>query len=190
MNFKITLFLLLSCLMYNTAQAQTIFGAITVFTENEQDSILPHVNIELYTKETLFVSQMKSDSVGMIMFKNVPEGIYSLKADIENYKSFLLEGVIVGAGMISFVTINMQTIEAFELKKRKDMNCMYDMRNSKPKCPICNSKKEVIPYVYGLPAERLVKNEDQELYVLGGCIVRQCRPLWYCKRDKSDVEKR
>ena len=51
-------------------------------------------------------------------------------------------------------------------------------------CPICNSNKDVVPIEYGLPTPQTRKKADKEVIVLGGCIVGDCSPKHYCKKDK------
>lgn len=45
-------------------------------------------------------------------------------------------------------------------------------------CPVCGSDKSLEPIVYGLPA-----GEMKDVH-LGGCIVTEESPLWYCTKDK------
>ncbi len=59
----------------------------------------------------------------------------------------------------------------------------------KPSCPNCQSKKHVVPVVYGLPTKEEMEGEgttDTKLtggsrrILLGGCIVTEDSPKWHC----------
>jgi hypothetical protein len=58
------------------------------------------------------------------------------------------------------------------------------MAEEKINCPICNKSDQVIPVIYGLPTEKLFKLAKEGVYALGGCVLRESNPTWYCKRDK------
>jgi|SRR5687768_16402260 len=44
----------------------------------------------------------------------------------------------------------------------------------------------LIPIVYGLPRKRSIKKSDKGQIKLGGCIVTDCDPAWYCKTDQIE----
>jgi hypothetical protein len=50
-------------------------------------------------------------------------------------------------------------------------------------CPKCKSNKDVIKIIYGMPNKKLMKQADKGLVRLGGCVVNDCFPKYYCKRD-------
>jgi hypothetical protein len=52
-------------------------------------------------------------------------------------------------------------------------------------CQIGNHTDSVIPIVYGLPREKLMKKADKGKVKLGGCLVTECDPKWYCKKHKK-----
>jgi len=54
----------------------------------------------------------------------------------------------------------------------------------KKKCPDCNKTDQVVPILYGYPSESMgIKTQKGEA-VLGGCIIEDDSPNWYCKRDE------
>lgn len=53
-------------------------------------------------------------------------------------------------------------------------------------CSKCNKSDKVIPILYGEPTPEAAEEEKQGLLVLGGCIVNESFPDWYCKRDKLE----
>jgi hypothetical protein len=50
-------------------------------------------------------------------------------------------------------------------------------------CPE-NHTNKLIPIVYGLPGEKLIRKAKKGKVMLGGCIVTDCDPKWYCKVHK------
>lgn len=61
-------------------------------------------------------------------------------------------------------------------------NCKYDVSKKDKTCPICKKQNRVIPIQYGLTV--LFGNENK--FWPGGCIIFDCQPNWYCKRDKIE----
>jgi len=50
-----------------------------------------------------------------------------------------------------------------------------------PSCPKCKSTKKVVPILYGLPPPHLEVMAWKGWVVLGGCIIHENNPNWYCK---------
>ena len=68
------------------------------------------------------------------------------------------------------------------------LTCKYDKSKNNKTCPICKRQDRVIPIVYGLLAYIQKKgevNKEPEIKE-GGCIISNCDPNWYCKRDQID----
>ena len=53
------------------------------------------------------------------------------------------------------------------------------MKNNKYICPICK-KKSVVKIVYGYPGQELLDAALKKEVVLGGCIVEEANPEFYC----------
>lgn len=49
----------------------------------------------------------------------------------------------------------------------------------KPECPKCGSKS-VIPIEYGYPTNELIEASKRNEALIGGCIVDDDYPSWYC----------
>ncbi len=63
--------------------------------------------------------------------------------------------------------------------------CDLNVRSRNAVCPACSSEN-VAKILYGLPrnsrgVRRVLKTK---LFVVGGCVVRQGRPLWHCNECK------
>ena len=48
-------------------------------------------------------------------------------------------------------------------------------------CPKCSNVKDVIPIEYGYPGEGMMEEEKTGKIRLGGCIIMDDNPEWYCK---------
>ena len=59
-------------------------------------------------------------------------------------------------------------------------------KETNPLCPICNLNKDVIPIIYGLPDNELFKEGENGKVKLGGCIITDNDPQWYCKKCEKD----
>lgn len=67
--------------------------------------------------------------------------------------------------------------------------CDFNKSAKKPKCHLCKTKKHVIPYLYGRPTAELNEKSEKGLVKLGGCVITECSPRWYCKKHQTDVLK-
>ena len=49
-----------------------------------------------------------------------------------------------------------------------------------PSCPKCSTAKDVVPIEYGYPGEDLWEHEQSGKVRLGGCMVMDGDPEWFC----------
>jgi hypothetical protein len=56
---------------------------------------------------------------------------------------------------------------------------------SKRFCPKGHSN-DLIPIVYGLPGKKHMRQSEKGKVRLGGCLVTECDPKWYCKDHKIE----
>jgi hypothetical protein len=59
----------------------------------------------------------------------------------------------------------------------------YQQFEEKNTCPVCLKTKSVIPVIYGMPTRKMFRNTKSGKYRLGGCIITQDNPKYYCKAD-------
>ena len=59
------------------------------------------------------------------------------------------------------------------------------MKKNKPKCPKCSSKDSVVPIKYGFPGTGMQKEYGEEKIELGGCVIEEDAPDWYCKECEN-----
>lgn len=81
--------------------------------------------------------------------------------------------------------------------------CPYE-KTKNNRCPVCKKKDRVIPIIYGLIGEITYSNENPNIietngikiisdspiikkkrYKIGGCIISDCQPSWFCERDEK-----
>jgi hypothetical protein len=54
------------------------------------------------------------------------------------------------------------------------------------RCPKCKANKNVIDIVYGYPTEKLLQLANKGKVILGGCVIDDCAPYHYCKKDNLE----
>lgn len=80
-------------------------------------------------------------------------------------------------------SVFVQNGQLLELNIMLDGTCLYDYpADSTPICPE-NHTDNIIPIVYGLVA-RTNGSKNKEIH-LGGCIVSDCDPKYYCKAHQK-----
>lgn len=50
-------------------------------------------------------------------------------------------------------------------------------------CPVCGKTDMVIPIAYGFPGPSMMEDSKKGELKLGGCLITDSDPEWYCKRD-------
>lgn len=191
MNLVAKIIFLISCLTYFNVVAQSEVGSIQINSEDLCRSKVQYVDIELYSNDSLLVSFGKTDSTGFLKINEVQKGIYYLIAIKEGYTSFQINNLMVDVGNITFLTIELQTLQQSEItnNSKDSYYCSFYMGVSKPKCPICGTKKNIIPYVHQEPNPDLLKKNEKGLIILVNCRKKGCSPSWHCKKHKIDIEK-
>ncbi len=53
-------------------------------------------------------------------------------------------------------------------------------------CPKCNQNKDVTKIFYGMPTEKYLKLGEEGKIRLGGCMINECSPKYYCKKDNLE----
>ena len=56
------------------------------------------------------------------------------------------------------------------------------IEKTNPQCPIDGHSDQIIPIIYGMPSEKLWIKADKGKVKLGGCLVSDDNPKWYCKK--------
>ncbi|GHN01802.1 hypothetical protein WSM22_32910 [Cytophagales bacterium WSM2-2] len=98
------------------------------------------------------------------------------------YYSFLISGT--GQVAITTDSILIRNGQLLELNITVNGPCLYDHPEDKvPTCPE-NHTDNIIPIVYGLIG-KLKDSKNVEIH-LGGCVVSDCDPKFYCKTHQKE----
>lgn len=57
----------------------------------------------------------------------------------------------------------------------------------KPNCPYHGNKEDVVRIIYGFPMPSLEDRAKRGEVKLGGCVISENDPQWYCKKCKKDI---
>ncbi len=111
-----------------------------------------------------------TNQTGDFEIDNIKPGTYRIKLQLLGYRESYLQTPI---------TISADKIE--------QMNLIYpdSCGKSKKICPRGHTDN-LIPIVYGLPGKKLMTKSEKGKVRLGGCIVTDCDPAWYCKKHEIE----
>ena len=112
-----------------------------------------------------------SDTLGNFDIKNVPVGKYKLKFSVIGNQDYIIQDFEI----FKDSTLNFNT----------NFPCPNGDKVSEKICPH-GHKDNIIPIVYGYPTERTMKKAKKGKIWLGGCVITDCDPKWYCKIHKIE----
>ena len=142
------------------AQNIDVRGHIS-YKEDNSDFI--GVNIYLL-KEGVIKFGSTTDLKGNYEIKNIPTGLYDIRLNFLGFKDKYIPNYI----------INSET-------KILDFEYPNSCKATKKFCPY-GHKDNLIPIVYGLPrSTKLIKKAEKGKIKLGGCVISNCDPKWFCK---------
>tara|TARA_A100000171_G_scaffold50991_1_gene63882 strand:+ start:50 stop:550 length:501 start_codon:yes stop_codon:yes gene_type:complete len=96
---------------------------------------------------------------------------------IDSIESDSVTLIVPGSLRKSTYNISFSNNETKKIELPISYFCQYDKSINNKTCPICYKTNKVIPTTYGLGFS------IKESYNLG-CLVTDCEPNWYCKRDE------
>lgn len=114
-----------------------------------------------------------SDFDGDFYFDKLPIGEYHLKFSFLGFKEKTIK--------------NVQVVENLTFIREVFLTPFCEFENSleKENCPICEKSDKVIPILYGFPSKKQLRKSKRNKILLAGCLVSDCDPYWYCRRDKK-----
>ena len=153
------------------SQREQLIGNI-----KKQDKPLEYQYLTVLLKQDDSTIQAKiPDSNGHFVLKNIAAGIYTL--------------VIKQIGFRDNVSDSIKVIKG----KTNECNIIYPgpckflySKKQKPKC-IGGHSDSIILIVYGDPTKKTLEKSSKGLIYLGGCIVTDCDPHYYCKIHKRQL---
>ncbi len=111
-----------------------------------------------------------TDKEGNFTLENVPAGVHHLRVSISGYRDSVLTIPILDGSVV-------------ELYIEFPPYCKYNRIFMN--CPICGKTDKVVPVIYGYPSKKGIRQSKRGKIALGGCLMTDCDPQWYCKRDKE-----
>jgi len=128
--------------------------------------------VNIYLQNTKIGASTDMD--GNFVLEGVPAGVYNIQISHIEYGDTILKSVQV----LVDSTIRLD----FEFP----LFCKYKQSVNNKTCPVCHKKNQVIPIYYGYPSESLMKLAKENKARLGGCMISNCMPHWYCLRDSLE----
>ena len=111
---------------------------------------------------------------GLYHFGSYKEGVYSLELYDYKSKKLTIDPINIKAGLTTIRSISYPD------------SCRYIYpKNYKPVCPKGHSDS-IVSILYGLPTNRAMDKAKKGLIYLGGCIVSDCDPQYYCNKHKLE----
>ncbi len=155
----VTIFVILNLPTFG--QTGTIDGTVIDKTDSSNLAGLPIVIVGTRTG-------VITNNEGYFKLSNLQPGTYDLAFQFISLGEDTVRNVNVVANEVTTLNLGLP---------------IGDCSGNKPKnCPIDGSTSEVIPIIYGLPGNKLMKKAERGKVRLGGCIVTGCDPQWYCER--------
>jgi hypothetical protein len=124
-----------------------------------------------YSKVLIMNTNIESETnyEGVFIFENVPVGIYDVIIR-SSYPDTILRDIVVAQDEVLQLNITYPSV------------CPYTSQTNT--CPVCKMSDKSSPIIYGKPTMEMIKKSRKGEVQLGGCIISNCSPKWYCSRDK------
>jgi hypothetical protein len=113
-----------------------------------------------------------TDASANFGFKDVREGTYKLTIQQIGFRDLIIDSLQMSGDTTITVNLNFPPPCKF-------IYLSY-LKNRKPKCIIGGHNNNIIPIVYGLPSKKTMTKAAKGLVYLGGCVVSDCDPHYYC----------
>ncbi len=152
------LLILISVTSY--AQSADLKGHV-MFREDKSD--FPGAKLVLL-KDKKVISECETDKNGLFHFLNIAVGTYDLLLRYKDFNEKIIPNIYVASSMNNLDIVYPDPCVA-----------------SEKVCPY-NHTDSIIPMAYGMPGAETMKMAEKGLVHLGGCVVSECSPRWYCKK--------
>ena len=98
---------------FQGALAQTFQGGLRGIVRDANGGLIPGAELSLVNDETGVSRSTFSNVAGEYSFANVQPGVYTLRADLDGFASFVAEGLAIGisAFLVSDITLNVGGVE-------------------------------------------------------------------------------
>ena len=159
-----TIFTIIALLIFSIGFCQV--GELTGEITDSNNIGFPGLTIKLL-KDGNLISETQTDFDGKYSFKNVTNGIYSIRISALGMREEKVENVLLE-------------------DKIKVINLTYPkpcVDKTKKVCPK-GHKSNIIPIVYGLPTKKTIEKAEKKKIKLGGC-AQYCEK-WHCVEHDLD----
>ena len=150
-------------------QNAQISGQITL---SNSKTDYKYLTILLIQKDSIISGGVPNETGYFKLEKKVSNGNYSLKITQLGVRDFLID------------SINVYNQKDINLNILYPGKCKF-IKTAKPEC-IKKHYDNIVPIVYGLPNEKMMRKEKEGLIHLGGCVIYDCEPNYYCKLHKLE----
>jgi hypothetical protein len=154
---KTILLFLLSISLYS--QSKDLRGHVT----DKENSDFPGITVTM-SYDGKVIKEAQTDLHGNFLLENLENISYEFKLSAIGYEDYVFK---------EFYFSGHDTVFEFTFPN--------PCPKSKKFCPKNHSNK-LIPIIYGLPGDKMLKASEKGKIILGGCVVMDCSPRWYCKK--------
>ena len=155
--------------------------SVSVFSQNQlsgkvfltdSDSDYQYLTVLLKENDSTYIGS-QVDSMGMYKFlKKVPNGSYSIVIKQIGSRNMILENIVLDD---EDLVIDINYPEKCKYKKDKPLKCVNGHTD------------KIIPILYGFPSKRLMTKAKKGKIHLGGCVISECDPYFYCKQHNREL---
>jgi hypothetical protein len=126
-------------------------------------------------KDSVQISETFTQGFRKLIYKNLKAGHYTILVSGKGRPTAVKSNILVERGQLLQLTITMQG------------QCLYDYPPGYiPTCPE-NHTDNIIPIVYGLVGLTKEDSNSEDIkFHLGGCIVSDCDPQYYCAIHETE----
>ncbi|MGG9962913.1 hypothetical protein [Ferruginibacter sp. SUN106] len=171
MKFTFTIFFVFISL-FSFSQSGKIKLDLTIADTNKPYSLEIYVNKKLTTIKRTTVTKS-----GTYTINELEEGYYNLKLFSFNStaRSLKIDSLYVNKG------------SAINLTVTYPLPCKYNYpKDYIPKCPY-NHVDKIVRILYGKPGKEMINKAQKGEIHLGGCMVSDCDPHFYCTIHKLEL---
>lgn len=114
-----------------------------------------------------------ADTAGRFLFSEIETGTYKIYTSHVGHNNFPGEQITIYPDSTIVLTMQLPGCPFFTLGKSDS-------------CPKCGKSDQVVPIVYGKPTKKTIEREAKGEVKIAGCLIPDCAPNKYCKRDATN----
>ena len=157
--------------LFTFCQTGQLIGTVTKQVKNLE---YQYLTVLLKRGDSTIMTSIPNTN-GHFVLHNIDEGLYSLIVKQIGYRDEII------------YNLKILSAETNELNITYPGPCKFVYPNrKKPKC-ISEHSDNIIPIVYGLPTKKNMEKARKGFIHLGGCIVTDCDPRYYCTIHKTEL---